>query len=536
MSDGDPVNASEHRKDSDLPETLLAELERHAEGTGSSLLDGCSVLAEEHQRCLEIIEGLALPIRAAIIDDSVPPRLQEYGELEEIGRGGMGIVYRAVHHKTQRVDAIKIIRPDRLACDAAAVSEQLQLRFEREARLAARVSHEQIVPVYQVGEVNGCLWFSMQFVDGCSLHELLRRKQCSLELGITILERISRAVDVVHRHGILHGDIKPQNILVDRETQRPMLTDFGLAEFMHGSEHGVNELRNGVTGTLAYMAPELVTAAQENKSAEEVAAIRSIASDIYSLGATLFSVLKACSVDTGQEPEARPTTIVSGHASRFATERFAKMPAELARICKRCVSEDPNARYATACELANDLGHWLERPCWNQFFPGLRYLLWMVVAPSLGLSGLFVWLLLQVDSPEFFVWMAMFLGYFALFSAFLVAQRNHRDSNRARRELWGIWVGHMVSSIACMICLRMLTADLQLAVAFFYPCCAAISAGAFFAKSGNFWPAYRWIGVLWAIASVLFAMMPKYSSILFGSLAVLTCVTIARCDKSFFDE
>lgn len=529
----DDTNTDSLHGDIVVSDELLAEFERQTE-LGSSLSDGdCqSAIGKEHQRCFAIVESLSLPIRKAIIDEPPPPCLQEYCALEEIGRGGMGIVYRAKHHKTQRIDAIKIIRPDRLTGDSSAEVRQMQLRFEREARLAARVSHEQIVPIYQVGDVDGCLWFSMLFVEGASLHDLICSKAISLEVGVFILERISRAIDVVHRHGILHGDIKPQNILVERETNRPLITDFGLAEFVHG----VNDMQACVAGTLAYMAPELVDAAQNNKSPEEVAAIRSVASDIYSLGATLICVLTANTLTTDQFNVAKPSPNTLGHQSRFTSEHFEKMPAPLARICRKCVSDDPNARYATACDLADELAIWLERPSWNQFFPDLRYLLWMVVAPSLGLSGLAVWFLLHFNAPEFAVWIAMFAGYLPLFATFLTGQRVHRESNRARRELWSIWLGHMVGSVACMIAVRILAPDLNSAVTLFYPCCAAISSVTFFAKSGNFWLAYRWFGLLWAGATVALAAVPDYNAILFGGFAVITCATIARCDKSFLEK
>ena len=191
------------------------------------------------------------------------PFLPEYGELEEVGRGGMGIVYRSTHQKMQRIDAIKVIRPDRLTGVSFDTVKQMQHRFEREVRLAAYVAHEHIVPVYQVGEIDGCPWFSMQFVKGTTLNELSKSDLPSTsdlpntsdvpapERMAGYIEKIARAVNAVHRHGILHGDIKPHNILIETETDRPLLSDFGLAEF---DAYDASTTSTGVAGTLAYMA------------------------------------------------------------------------------------------------------------------------------------------------------------------------------------------------------------------------------------------------------------------------------------------
>lgn len=530
MTGSHSAKFKKHSDDDPLAEQILAELERKAElGTISSFNACDPEIEKEHHRCFSLIERLALPIRASIHGESVPPCLPEYGALEEIGRGGMGIVYRAQHHKTQRIDAIKIIRPDRLICDSPADVHQLRYGFQRESRLASRVSHEHIVAVYQVGEVDEFLWFSMQYVDGFSLHELLNQNTFTLERGVTIVERISRAVDVVHKHGVLHGDIKPQNILIEHETNRPLMTDFGLAELAHG----VNAICTGVAGTFAYMAPELVVASQENYSPEKIAAIRSVSSDIYSLGATLCAVLHACASENKQSDFDAIRSSAQSQPSPTTSANPERIPAELARICRKCMSAEPASRYATASDFADDLSLWLERPTWNRYFPDLGKLLWMFVAPGLGLSGLAVWLLLQRSVPEAVIWIAIFIGYFPLFAAFLLAQTLGRESHRARRELWSIWLGHLVGSVVCMIALRVLSSDINMAVTLFYPCCAAISAVVFFAKSGNFWRVYRPIGALWTISAIVLSLLPAYNAVIFGGLAALTCVLVARGDEAF---
>ncbi len=180
---------------------------------------------------MRIVDELAAPVRSAIAAVDAPPRLQDYEELTEIGRGGMGVVYRALHKKTQRQDAIKVIRHDRLAGMSSETVKLMQLRFQQESKLAARVAHEHIVPIYQVGEIDERPWFSMQLVDGASLRDLTCDGEIAPERVAGYIESIARAIDVIHRHGIIHGDIKPQNILIERETERPLISDFGLADF-----------------------------------------------------------------------------------------------------------------------------------------------------------------------------------------------------------------------------------------------------------------------------------------------------------------
>ncbi len=213
-----------------LSDDELAILERAMESGDQSCIEFDSRQKTEYRSAFELVDELAAPIRTAIESLDSPPILEDYEELTEIARGGMGVVYRGLHKKTQRYDAVKVMRPDRLAGSANETASLLRLQFLRESQLAARVAHEHIVPVYQVGETGERPWFSMQLVDGSSLYELTRDSKISPERVVRYIEQIARAVDVVHRHGILHGDIKPQNILIEIQTDRPMISDFGLAD------------------------------------------------------------------------------------------------------------------------------------------------------------------------------------------------------------------------------------------------------------------------------------------------------------------
>ena len=529
------------RPTNNADDDTLAQLERLAESGSQSEFppspptegeaEGRTLEAvAEHYRLYNMIEHLAAPVRLALAADDSPPQLPEYEGLEEIGRGGMGVVYRGLHRKLKRLDAIKVIRPDRLAGIIPESVRQMQYRFERELRLAAYVAHENIVPVYQVGEVDGRPWFSMQFVEGVSLQDLRGNASVAPEQVAVVMEKIARAVNIVHRHGVLHGDIKPHNILIERETNRPLITDFGLAEFdlcfdLQGDEIQKDSGAENIAGTPAYMAPELLRAAMQQASPQEAALVRSVSSDVYSLGATLWATL------SGRSP------LEFRNAQVAVDSRSSNLPAELLKICQKSMSENPALRHQSAQEFADELAQWLNRPRWNQYFPGLRNLLWMIVAPCLLISNLIVWTLMREQAAEFLIWGVIFIGYAPLFAVFFRSQRIHRVSDSARRELWSIWIGHAIGAAASMISLRLLLAqDLSRMIPAFYCAWAAITSVVLFAKSGNFWTAYRWIGVAWSGIAVSMALLPEISPILFGCAAAITCIVIARCDKAFADD
>ncbi len=516
---------------SNLSDDQLAELERATERYNGELISGDDDL-DEFQRCYSLVNFLASPVRDALTESNQAPTLPEYEALQEIGRGGMGIVYRGFHKQTHRVDAIKVIRPDRVSAVAGAHQRDLQHQLQQEAQLAASVAHEHIVPVYQVGEIDGSPWFSMQLVDGKSLRDLTRETPFLPERAAKVIEQIARAVDKVHRHGILHGDIKPHNILIESEEGRPLITDFGLADVIE-----TKEVARGIAGTPAYMAPELAEAALQQRTPEEIAQVRSVSSDIYSLGVTLWSVLTGIQpCDENLSAKEQLIAVATGQLRVKDTLR-AGVSGELMRICEKCMMHDSEDRYATAGQFADELARWLNRPRWNQYFPGLRNLLQLIVAPVLGLCGVLVWWLLRVGAPEAWIWGVILCGYPPLFLAFAVSEEQARSADRARRELWSVWMGHLAGTLACLISLRVLChPDVGRAVSLFYPVWAGLSSVVFFAKSGNFWSAYRWIGAFWAVFAVVISMTPGNSPLLFGGAAAITCVLIARLDDAFQED
>jgi serine/threonine protein kinase/Tfp pilus assembly protein PilF len=271
--------------------------------------------------------------------------LEDFGDyelLEEIGRGGQGVVYRAHQKSLNRTVALKVIGLGYWATEA-----HLK-RFRREAEAAASLDHSGIVPIYEVGEREGSCYFSMKFVDGGQLDEVIKREPMSFRQAAELIAKVARTVHYAHEHGILHRDIKPGNILVDAKGE-PLLTDFGLARLVEAESTVTHTM--DVLGTPSYMAPE--------QAVGNNAAVSS-ATDIYGLGAVLYQLL------TGHAPFAGGTTyetikLLLDTEPRPPRLLNPKIDRDLSTICLKCLEKDPKRRYSSGLALAEDLEHWLKR-------------------------------------------------------------------------------------------------------------------------------------------------------------------------------
>jgi len=270
----------------------------------------------------------------------LPCRFGDYELLEEIGRGGMGVVYRARQIGLNREVAVKMILRGTLA--SAADLE----RFRAEAEAAARLDHTAIVPVYDVGQHDSRPYFCMKYVPGETLAQRLFRGPLPPREAASILLQVARAVHVAHSHGILHRDLKPSNILLD-ENNRPHVTDFGLAK--RQSDTGQLTKTGAVLGTPAYMAPEQAAGARGELGP---------ASDVYSLGCILYHML------TGRPPFQAATpvdTLLMVLEQDPAPPRVhnPKVDRDMEMIALRCLQKPPDLRYVSAAALADDLEAYL---------------------------------------------------------------------------------------------------------------------------------------------------------------------------------
>ena len=267
----------------------------------------------------------------------LPLRIGDYELLEEIGRGGMGVVYRALHLPLAREVAIKMISPERL------ISPEERRRFFVEAESTARLSHPNIVPVYEVGELEGRPYFSMQFVRGQTLMQRIAHGPMPQRRAAQILAPVCRAIAYAHAQGIIHRDIKPSNILLDLDG-RPKLTDFGLAKLMN-SESDALTRTGAIVGTPTYMSPEQATG-QESRIGP--------ASDVYSIGSVLYHALTGRPPLVANSPIELAMKIVEQEppAPRLLEPRLDR---DLEMIVVRCLQKPPDLRYKSADELADDL-------------------------------------------------------------------------------------------------------------------------------------------------------------------------------------
>ncbi len=318
---------------------------------------------------------------------SPPPeslrRLGDYELVEEIGRGAMGVVYRARQVSLDRWVAVKLLLAGPLA------SHEVVRRFHEEAMAAAGLQHPGIVAVHEAGVHEGQRYLVMDYVAGPSLAQIVTRGPLAPPLAARYLRAIAEAVHFAHEHGILHRDLKPSNVLIDAD-DRPRVMDFGLAKRLN-TESSLT-MSGQVVGSPSYLPPE-----QAGESRGDVGR----ASDVYSLGAMLYHLLAGRPPFVG-ESSAEIIRQLIEHEPVSPRLVNPKVPRDLETLCLKCLEKEPGRRYATAQELADELGRYLNeepiraRPVgiagrlwrWSHRKPALAGLVVsLAVAVSLGLAG-----------------------------------------------------------------------------------------------------------------------------------------------------
>ncbi|TMP93653.1 MAG: hypothetical protein E6L08_05140 [Verrucomicrobia bacterium] len=268
-------------------------------------------------------------------------RLGHYEILEEIGRGGMGVIYRARQQHSRRIVAVKRI----LAHEVN--SHETLVRFRREAEAVASLDHPNILPIHEISESEeGLPFFSMKYATGGSLRTAAPTLRAKPRECVRLMAKVARAIAYAHGKGILHRDLQPGNILLD-ENGEPMVSDFGLAKWLDKNSDLTRTLET--LGTPGYIAPEQTECPTADLTG---------AADIYSLGAILFYLL------TGRPPFVGPNVLFVIHqAAASPAPRLRSLAPSLDRdletVVARCLESDPNVRYQSAEALADDLEHWL---------------------------------------------------------------------------------------------------------------------------------------------------------------------------------
>ncbi len=264
-----------------------------------------------------------------------------YEILSVLGQGGMGAVYKARDRELDRLIALKVIRPE-LATDPA-----ILLRFKQELILSRNITHKNVVRIYDLGEADGIRFISMEYVDGEDLRTLLRREgKFSPKEAIAVVEQVCRALDSAHSEGVIHRDLKPQNIMRDKHG-RIVVMDFGLARSL--GDAGMTQT-GAIVGTIEYMSPE-----------QAMGNTLDPRSDIFSVGLIFFELL------TGKAPYQADTAIASlmkrtREEAQAVSDVDASVPRTLSAIVSRCLEREPANRYHSAVELLQQLTTWEANP------------------------------------------------------------------------------------------------------------------------------------------------------------------------------
>jgi hypothetical protein len=341
-------------------------------------------------------ESPAPPVPPAQLAGKLSPvspggHLGDYELLEELGRGGMGVVYRARHTPLRREAAVKLL------LDAERATPGEFHRFQREAEVVARLQHPNIVPVYETGVCDEIPYLSMKLIEGGNVARARAKgrwpagEQEAQRRVAALLVKIARAVHHAHQRGVLHRDLKPANILLDEQGE-PHVTDFGLARPLSA---GTCLTRTGtIIGTPCYMAPEQAAGAKDITTA----------ADVYSLGAILYELL------TGRPPfqgESALETLLRVQEEEPALPRtlHRRIDRGLESICLKCLEKDPNRRYGSAEALADDVERWLRRESvaarpirrigrlvkWGRRRWAIATLLALCLLTGLAVSASFLW-------------------------------------------------------------------------------------------------------------------------------------------------
>jgi serine/threonine protein kinase len=439
-------------------------------------------------------------------------RFGDYELLNEIARGGMGVVYKARQVELDRIVALKMILAGRLAADEDLV------RFRTEAEAAARLQHPNVVTVYQVDEIDGQHFYSMEFVEGKTLAQRLAAGPLPGRVAGRYVRQVARAVHYAHQHGILHRDLKPSNILIDPQDE-PKVTDFGLAKRLGGDS---GQTRTGaVLGTPSYMAPE-----------QAAGKVRDLgpACDVYGLGAVLYELL------TGRPPFRAETPIdtvmqVMEHDPVPPRLLNPNVDPDLETITLKCLEKDPRRRYASAEALAEDLqrhlnGESITARSFNildrlsrivsRSQHDVAFHTWstmvLIIAAIVLAEHVAVFSLVQFEGPQALIRAAR-VAQLALIGLVFWQNRGRRllPTTPAERELWTIWIGYLVSyGTGTFVVAGIFRAGLVLPgpaapdayeILLTYPFSSLLSGLAFFVMGSNYWGRCYAVGVaFWALA------------------------------------
>ncbi|MFO0969786.1 MAG: serine/threonine-protein kinase [Gemmataceae bacterium] len=463
----------------------------------------------------------------------------DYELLSEVARGGMGVVYRARQIKLDRVVALKMILGGRLAQTDDVV------RFRTEAEAAARLSHPNIVAVFEVGEQQGQHYFTMEFVEGESLSQKLVQGALPPREAARYVRQMARGIHYAHQRGIIHRDLKPSNIIIDPSGE-PQITDFGLAKRL---DNDSKQTRTGaVLGTPSYMAPEQAQGRNDELGPP---------ADIYSLGAILYELV------TGRPPfraaNAYDTVMqVINNEPPPPKLLNPELDSDLENIILKCMEKEPLLRYSSAAALADDLDRYLNgesiqarsvnvidrlarmlgssrhAPAFSTWSSMI-----FIMAAVIAVEHVVVWILIEWNGPRWLVLLTRTTQFALLGALFWYNRgRNVLPTSVAERELWSIWIGYFLAYPAIILVTRLLLgwdvlepsidAPERLKEILPYPFLSVSAGLAFFAMGSNYWGRCYLIGIAFFVVAVLMPLDLELAPLLFGFVWAGALVAIGR--------
>jgi len=447
----------------------------------------------------------------------LPCEFGQYTLLEEIGRGGRGIVYRAIRRSDRQSVAIKMI----LKGDFASADDRQ--RFDAEAQAIAKLDHPNIIPIYEIGQHQQRSYFCMKLIEGDALSDRLLRGPLESHEAARLMGQISRAIGHAHQQGVLHRDLKPSNILLDHQGNA-FVADFGLAKHSEKYHEDQKTLTKtgAILGTPSYMAPEQAAGARGQLNAT---------SDVYSLGAILYHMLTGRPPFLGASPVDTVLMVIEQDplAPRTLNRQIDR---SLEMITMRCLQKPQDLRYARAEDLANDLDAFanngyisarigrLGQVIGNVFRETHHAVilenwgvLWMwhslvLLVASIATEWLF-WMEVTNRIQYWFLW-TIGLGAWAI--VFWVVRRRMGPVTFVERQIAHVWAASMI----CVILLFPLESLMGLPVLSLAPLLGALAGMVFLVKAGIL---SGWFYIPSAVmfgTSILMALFPSVSMLLFG--------------------
>ena len=455
-----------------------------------------------------------------------------YEILGELGRGGMGVVYKARDQKLNRVVALKMI------LSGSHASDEDMRRFQTEAEAVARMQHPNIVQIYEVAEHEGTPFLALEFAEGGSLEQQISGTPQNARQSAELTETLARAIQAAHEEEIIHRDLKPANILLTAEGD-PKITDFGLAKRMDDDS---NQTKTGsLLGTPSYMAPEQVSGNRQDLGPS---------ADIYALGAILYHLL------TGRPPFLAETPLdtlmqVMGEEPVPPRRLNSTLPRDLETITLKCLEKDPQRRYESCRQMADDLRKFLDNEPISISSAGLINKVTRSLQRSKhdmdlrGWGSMLYWLAAIVFLTEFAIYFharegppymleraLMIRG--AQFLAFGLVLYFYRGSwsvsvGSVERQMFSIWIAFFLSCwLAYLVFTMMSTPGNELDQRMLYPYFSILSGLIYFVMGSNYWGQCYTLGISFFILALLMPLNLALVPLEFGGLWALCLAIIGR--------